>query len=205
MSPTQPAAVPTARMTVDEYWEFVNRPENADRLFELHKGEVVEMGRPTTLHGIVAGNIGADLVNYARRVRKGFVTVNDAGVVLEEKPGTVVGPEVAYFVGIKRFEDVPPKWSDRPPVLAVEVLSPNDKPGKVTRKVDYYLNCGVKVVWVVDYEERNVTLYRPGRQHAVVTEGAELSGDPELPGLVCPVGQFFILPEDDESDTPPHA
>lgn len=205
MSSTQPAAVPTTRMTVDEYWEFVNRPENADRFFELRKGKVIELSRPTTLHGIVAANIGTDLTNYARKVRKGFVTVNDAGVVLEEKPGTVVGPDVAYFVGIKRFEDVPPKWSDRPPVLAVEVLSPNDKPGKVTRKVDDYLNGGVKVVWVVDYEERNVTVYRPGRQHAVVDEDAEVSGDPELPGFACPVDQFFILPEDDGADTPPAA
>lgn len=205
MSPTQPAAVPTTRMTVDEYWQFVNRPENADRFFELRKGEVIELSRPTTLHGIVAANIGTDLTIYARRIRKGFVTVNDAGVVLEEKPGTVVGPDVAYFVGIKRFDEVPPRWSDRPPVLAVEVLSPNDKPGKVTRKVDDYLNGGVKVVWVVDYEERNVTVYRSGQQLSVVNEGAEVSGDPELPGFVCPVNQFFILPEDDDSDPTPAA
>lgn len=203
MSPTQPAAVPTTRMTVDEYWEFVNRPENADRLFELHKGEVVEMSRPTTLHGIVAGNIGFDLITYARRVRKGFVTVNDAGVVLEEKPGTVVGPDVAYFVGIKRFEDVPPKWAERPPVLAVEVLSPNDKQGKVNRKVEDYLHGGVRVVWVVDYEERNVTVIRPDRQLTVVDAGTMLTGDPELPGFACPVDQFFVLPEDDEPTPQP--
>lgn len=203
MSPTQAAPPPKLRMTVDEYWDFVNRPENADRTFELRGGEVIEMSRPTTPHGIVAANIGTDLTIYARRVRKGYVTLNDAGVVLKENPGTVVGPGAAYFVGVGRFGDVAPKWSDHPPVLAVEVLSPNDTPGEVNEKVDDYLRGGVKVVWVVDYARQTVTVYRSDQSLRVVKNGGELAGDPDLPGFACPISQFFLLPE--EFDPPPPA
>ena len=34
---------------------------------------------------------------------------------------TIVRPDVAYFVDAARFDDVNPKWSDTPPVVAVEV------------------------------------------------------------------------------------
>ena len=60
MSPTDPAVtVPKRLMTVDEFWEFVNRPENENRWFELRKGEVVEMPRPTrTRWPLASGRTG---------------------------------------------------------------------------------------------------------------------------------------------------
>lgn len=203
MSPTQSAV--QARMTVDEFWEFVNRPENADRLFELRRGEVVESSRPNKPHGVVCSRIASRLDRYAEQCRVGYVESNDAGVVLAEAPGTVVGPDVAYFTDATSFDDIAPKWSEVPPVLAVEVLSPNDKPSRVNQKVQDYLQSGVKVVWVVDYEERNVTVFRPDRTHVVLKDDTELTGDPELPGFSCPVGEFFRLPGQKPPAPPPPA
>jgi Uma2 family endonuclease len=194
MSPTQPAAVPTTRMTVDEYWEFVNRPGNADRFFELRRGEVIELSRPTRMHGIVCTNIGTELNIYARGIRKGYVTCNDAGVVLEEDVGTVVGPDVAYYTDANRFADVHPKWGEVPPILAVEVQSPNDKPNKVIAKVRDYLTFGVKVVWLVDYEEQTVSVFRPNSNPDVIPASGELTGGSDLPGLLLRVSDFFLTP-----------
>jgi Uma2 family endonuclease len=192
-------------MTVDEFWEFVNRPENADRLFELRRGEVVELSRPTTLHGRVSFRVGYVLERYAEQSGVGYVVSNDAGVVLAETPGTVVGPDVAYFTDATSFDDIAPKWSEMPPLLAVEVLSPNDKPSKVNQKVQDYLQSGVKVVWVVDYEERNVTVFRPDRTHVVLKDDTELVGDPDLPGFSCSVSEFFRLPGQKPPAPPPPA
>lgn len=205
MSPTQPAAVPKTRMTVDEYWEFVNRPENADRFFELRRGEVIELSRPKKPHGIVCSRINGRLDRYVEERGVGYVESNDAGVVLEDDPGTVVGPDVAYFVDVESYDDIAPKWSDTPPVLAVEVLSPNDKPGQVIEKVHDYLKAGVKVVWVADPEERTVTVFRPDRTHTLLKGDAELTGDSDLPGFICKVSDFFRFPRKPPTPPPPTA
>jgi Uma2 family endonuclease len=183
-------------MTVDEYWDFVNLPENMDRLFELRRGEVVEMSRPKKPHGIVAANIARLLGNYSFAVNLGYVLSNDTGVVLEETPGTVVGPDVAYCVDANNYDDVEPKWVESPPVLAVEVQSPTDRTTDLNVKIGDYLRAGVKVVWLADPEVKTVTVYRPNHHHTVLKSADDLLGGDELPGFSCKVADFFRLPGD---------
>jgi hypothetical protein len=40
------SVVTTKRMTAEEFFEFVHRPENANRWFELVRGEVIELPPP---------------------------------------------------------------------------------------------------------------------------------------------------------------
>ena len=51
--------------TVDEFEEFIARPENSDRLFELIEGEIVEKV-PALEHGVVLGNIFGPVWNFTR-------------------------------------------------------------------------------------------------------------------------------------------
>lgn len=187
-------------MTAEEFSEFVHRPENAGRSFELVRGEVLEeMSRPGVLHGVVCSNVDYALGGYLRRVKRGHVTCNDTGILVEREPDTIRGPDVAYFAGSPKYGDLNPKWVEETPTLAVEVLSPNDKPGKVTRKVKDYLRSGVKVVWVVDPEERSVTVYRPGTDLEIFDQTQHLDGGDVLPGFRCAVGDFFFSTGDQPS------
>lgn len=43
--------------TVEEFDEFIARPENRDRLFELLRGEIVEKV-PTQQHGLITLKLG---------------------------------------------------------------------------------------------------------------------------------------------------
>lgn len=197
MSTTPPGAAAAKKlMTADEFWEFVHRPENLDRDFELIRGEVVEVSRPRTPHGKVSARLVYRLEQYAERRGLGYVTRGDAGVALGDKPESVLGPDIAYFTDVNRFEDLHPKWCDVPPVLAVEISSPSDRPGRTNAKIREYLANGVKVVWQVDYEERNVTVYRPNRNLEVIGEDGELTGGDDLPGLSVRVADLFKLPGD---------
>ena len=90
----------------------------------------------------------------------------------------------------------------RPPVLAVEVLSPNDKWGKVMRRVTEFLSRGISVVWLVDPEGQSVTVYRASQLPQVFEGADELSGEPELPGFHCRVADFFYLPGEEDAATP---
>lgn len=183
-------------MTADEFWDFVHRPENRDRDFELIRGEVIEVSRPTRKHGIVAGNISRLLGNYSYETNRGYVTTNDSGVILEEEPDTVVGPDVAYYTDARSFDEVHPKWGEESPVLAVEVRSPNDKRKHLNEKIRSYLRSGVKLVWLVDFEERFVSVYRPDAPFEDFDETATLSGGEVLPGFACKVADLFRIPGD---------
>lgn len=92
MSTTPPGAPAAKKLrTADEFWEFIHLPEDLDRDFELIRGEVVEVSRPRTPHGIIVARICSLLDRYAESVGRGYA-VTESGVVLGEEPATVVGP-----------------------------------------------------------------------------------------------------------------
>lgn len=195
MTATRLPPKPTVRpMTADEFWEFGHRPENENKSFELIRGEVIEMSRPTRQHGYVCARFTTILTNWSFEVKVGYIASNDSGVLLERNPDTVVGPDVAYYMDANTFAEVHPRWGEHPPVLAVEVLSPNDRISKVNAKIAGYLRGGVRVVWLVDYEDQKITIYRPDRSLIVLESTDTIAGDPELPGFACVVAEFFRMP-----------
>ncbi len=201
---TATATMPKARLlTADEFYDWCNRPENVDRFFELVRGQVIEVPPPMKIHGVVAANTAGVLWMYSRQRRRGYITTNDSGVVLEHDPDTVRGPDVAYFTDAKSFSELHPRYGENPPVLAVEILSPDDRVSKVLRKIDDYLKNGVKLVWLVDPDERTVRVFRPNQSPLTLAADQVLPGDEELPGFHCLVNELFVLPEDLASPNEP--
>lgn len=181
-------------MTAEEFCDWVHRPENEDKWFELVRGEVIEWPAPTRRHGCVSANVADALGNYTFRRGKGYVTSGGSGIILARDPDTVRGPDVALYEDAQTFEELHPKYGEVPPILAVEVLSPNDRTGRVMRKITDYLDNGVGLVWLVDPEVRNVTVYRPGKQQVVREADQELTGEDVLPDFRCQVADFFFIP-----------
>jgi Uma2 family endonuclease len=193
------ATVQTRLLTAEEFYQWVHRPENRDKLFELERGEVVEMSRPGKRHGMICGNVSRILGTYAAQRQKGYVCTNDTGVVVERDPDTVRGPDVTFFDDVEQAEQVEEKYREKPPLLAVEVLSPNDTHPKVARRVREQLRFGTRLVWVLDPDARDILVYQPGQQPGVVEEKVvgekeELTGEGVLPDFRCRVAEFFALP-----------
>ena len=186
--------VASERMTAEEFAAWVERPENADRHFELVQGEVIEMPPPKRPHGFVCNNIAWRLTNHAASIGRGIVCTNDSGVIVERDPDTVRGPDVSYFDDVTDESEIVYEYPEVPPVIAVEVLSPNDRVNDVACKVDEYLAFGVKQVWVVDPEMKNVAVHRPGQSMRLLKRDDELTGADDLPGFSCKVSDFFRLP-----------
>jgi Uma2 family endonuclease len=189
-------------MTAEEFFDWVLRPENQHKHYELERGKVVEMSRPGERHGLICLNVSGLLYNYVRKCRKGYALSNDPGVILERDPDTVRGPDVAYFEKGKKYDQMNPKFTEDVPTLAVEVLSPNDRLGKVTRRVSEFLKAGTRLVWVIDPEARDVTVYRAGNGSYVVEFGQEITGEDVLPDFRCPVAEFFFSPEEGAGEPP---
>lgn len=130
---------PAGLMTAEEFCEFVHRPENEDRYLELDEGKVIELPPPQVPHGFFAQNIGARLWMYARQNKRGYVCSNDTGVVLRRKPDTVRGPDVMFSDDGKSAKEIAEtSYAENPPVLAVEVLSPSDRPALHAKSISIF-------------------------------------------------------------------
>ncbi|HYV37805.1 MAG TPA: Uma2 family endonuclease [Gemmataceae bacterium] len=190
------ASVKTELMTAEEFYEWANLPENDNKWLELVRGEVIELPLPQRPHGVICNNVAFPLTAYTRKKKRYYITINDSGVLLERDPDTVRGPDVALYDDANRFVDLHPKYGEFPPLLAAEVLSPNDRADRIMEKIMDYLRNGVRLVWVIDPERRTVTVYTPDDGPRVFDETQTLTGNSVLSGLKCKVADFFQLPGD---------
>lgn len=188
------ATVQPRLLTADEFYEWANRPENDDRLYELDEGRVVEVPPAGEMHGAICCLIAYLLSKYVIERGKGYVCTNDTGLLIKRKPGTIRGPDIMLFDESWPLHKLSRKYSVRIPKLVVEVLSPSDQMAKVNRRISQFLKRGVPLVWLVDPDTRTVTVYRPGKAHTVVQETEELTGEDVLPRLRYRVAELFALP-----------
>lgn len=194
MTPVAAPPPSVQRMTAAEFYDWVHRPENRNRYFELDRGEVVEMPPPGKRHGFVCANIARILGNFAAQRHKGYVCSNDAGMLLEQDPDTVRGPDVTFYEDDQTADDMERQYATRPPLLAVEVQSPNDRLNRTLRRIAQMLHGGIAVVWLVDPAGRDMTVHRLGQEPQLVVDGQEITGEPALPDFRCRIADFFAAP-----------
>lgn len=179
----------TKLLTAEEFSKLPNPVDGSKQ--ELVRGEVVTMPPPSFLHGIVQLNVATILKVFTRQHKLGRVTV-ESGVITDTGPDTVRGPDVSYWSYERMPADhVPVVYSNIAPDLCVEVKSPSNTPARTTKKVGEYFKCGARMVWVVDPEERTVTVYCKPGDGRVLWEDATITGDDVLPGFSAPVSEFF--------------
>jgi Uma2 family endonuclease len=171
--------------------EFLMMPDDG-MLHELIRGEVTTMPLPGGRHGKIAAEIGRLLANHAKAHRLGRVYAAAPGFLIERDPDSVRGPDVSFLrqEGLAEITN-PERHVPLAPDLAVEVLSPNDRPAEVAEKVAAWLSAGTRVVWVVDPGERTVTLQVGDRPQRTLEAGDNLDGGDCLPGFTCAVADFF--------------
>jgi Uma2 family endonuclease len=182
------ATVGKRLLTAEEFARLPDPPDGSRQ--ELVRGEVITMPPPGGRHGVCCAKVGRRLGNFVEDNRLGTVTSNDTGFVSERDPDTVRGPDVSYW-SKERLPEVPDGYIEVPPDLAVEVISPSDHYSRIQGKVRHYLGRGVRLIWVVDPEDRSLTVYRSRQQATILEEGETLSGEDVLPGFSCRVADLL--------------
>jgi Uma2 family endonuclease len=92
-----------------------------------------------------------------------------------------------------RFDQdrAPEGFSDVVPDLAVEVLSPEDRPRQVFDKIGEYIQAGVRLVWVVDPRQRSAAVYRSLTDMRTLGLADSLEGEDVLPGFRCGLAEIL--------------
>ena len=180
-------------MTSDEL--FALRPSRKiDRW--LFRGELREskVTKRNPNHAGVTATITSLLVVWLKSQPKprGKVYSNEAYFRIRKDPDTNVGIDIALATPEQKAT-VKKKSSyiEGPPLLAVEVLSPYDKQKEIFEAIEEYLECGVKIVWIVDPYTETVAVHRLGLEPKYFTLSEELPGNPELPDFRCAVAEIF--------------
>jgi Uma2 family endonuclease len=123
---------------------------------------------------------------------RGQALCGEVGVRLRRDPDTTVGVDVVYVAAdVLARQTNETTLVDGVPVLAVEILSPNDVLEEIHEKIDAYLQAGVALVWIIDPYDRTVRIYRPGEEPVLVNVRQELTAEPHLPGFRVPVVRLF--------------
>ena len=172
--------------------EFQQMPDDGYR-HELVAGYVVSEPFPTLRHDRVRGRIERLLYAHVTEHALGEVFC-DLGYLLAERPDTVRGPDVS-FVARARLEGIDERrWFRGAPDLAVEILSPSNRPGEIHAKVADYLAAGARQCWVVDSERWRVAVYRQLLFPMHLSAVDVLDGGDVLPGFSIRVGALFEDP-----------
>jgi len=178
----QPMTSPVL-VTADE----LMRLQPANKRTELVRGRMVVREPGGFRHGDIAMNLAVAITAFVRENDVGRVLAAETGFKLFSNPDTVRAPDVA-FVRRERVPDPLPRgFAPFAPDLAVEVLSPGDRPGEVLEKVADWLNGGTRLVWVVDPDRRLARVYREDGTESTIGDAASLDGEDVLPGLTIPL------------------
>jgi Uma2 family endonuclease len=167
-------------------------PEEDAYRVELVRGRIVREPPPAEAHGWLSSELGWAIRSFAREHDLGIVVTNTS-FLLHVDPPTVRLPDAAFIakeslpaggLSLKKFWRVAPH-------LAVEVLSPSNTALEIQEKVLEYLECGTRLVWVVDPASRCVTVYRSREDIRLLKEQDVLEGDDVLPGFRLQLAELF--------------
>jgi Uma2 family endonuclease len=174
--------------------ELAQLPDDG-RLYELVRGELRTMSPSGRKHGRIAARLAWRLGQYAEANGLGEIAIAEAGFLIARNPDTVLAPDVG-FISTARAASASDNETFWPfaPDLAVEVVSPGDRPGEVKEKIRDWLGAGTRLVIIIEPRKQIVTVYRSLTEFTELTINDELTGGDVVPGWAMPVSALFAPP-----------
>lgn len=177
------------RMTLEE---FLKLPET-EPASELICGEVAQKPMPDDPHSTIQLFLGALLLRFLARTRLGKILPEFRCIFGPPGQEQTFVPDLVYVSFDRRtLPALGERFFQRAaPDLIVEVLSPDQNVRLFLARITFYLRHGVRLVWVIDPEDRVITVYRPDADPRDLRSGDTLDGADVLPGFTVPVADIF--------------
>jgi Uma2 family endonuclease len=176
---------PAPLITADELLEM----SIPDKQVELVRGKLFVREPPGPRHGGVAVNLIFEMEGYVRT--HGGRVVGEVGFTIFRSPDTVRAPDVAYLRPGRVVGPLQEKYFDFAPDIAIEVISPRDRAGKVREKVADWLRAGSALVWVIYPRLAIARVYRADGSESLVDVEGMLDGEDVLRGFSCPLSRVL--------------
>lgn len=175
---------PIIKLTDEQFYQLCRT--NPDVKFERNAtGEIIIMSPTGGETGNFNSEINADFVIWNRQTKLGKVF--DSSTCFKLPNGAARSPDVAW-VKQSRWNTLTSEEKEKFPPIApdfvLELMSPTDSLKETQKKMQEYIENGVKLGWLVNRKNRSVEIYRQGKAVELLDSPTELSGEDVLPGFV---------------------
>jgi Uma2 family endonuclease len=151
-----------AEVYEEEKWTYKDYREwelDPGERFELIDGVAYAMSAPNTEHQHISMVLSAKLFNFFEGKNcQPFAAPFDVRLFFEEddSDNTVVQPDLVVVCDPEKLGK---ESCQGAPDLVIEILSPSNTAIEMHRKLNLYLDAGVREYWVIDPEEKLVEVY----------------------------------------------
>jgi Uma2 family endonuclease len=171
-------------LTDEQFYEVcLNNPEM--QLEQTAEGALIIMSPTGGETGKRNFSLIVQLGNWIEQDGTGFGF--DSSTVFKLPSGAKRSPDAAW-VKRDRWESLTPKEREGFPPIApdfvIELRSRTDSLEDLQHKMQEYINNGVRLGWLLNRQDRQVEIYRPGKPVEVLQSPATISGEEVLPGFV---------------------
>jgi Uma2 family endonuclease len=172
------------KLTLQDFQEFINRDENSEHLFELIKGEIIEV-----IPGRTRNSEFHEIISFAVRLfcrEQNLPCHTSGGAGAYNVQGHILAPDFAYKpteMSDEYPDPVAPKW-------VVEIVSPTDKAEDIRNKREIYFAAGI-LLWEMYPKSERIDVYAPGQPIRIYTIDDVLDGGEVLPGFTLAVHELF--------------
>jgi len=176
-------------MTFEEYLFY---DDGSDNGYELIDGEIIPMPLPTFLHVLIADFINDTFKAEIERQNLPYISLREIGVRTGIRRSRITDVCVASKQQITEMLKESAVF-DNPPLLAVEVVSPESVKRDYRYKRSEYTVLGIPEYWIVDPYEAKITilLLEEGFYEETVFTAQQHIKSPTFPEISVTVEQVF--------------
>ena len=170
--------------------EVCRRVPELEPPLEYYAGRIIQKLATRLVHSIIQSQFLLKLHTYCRPAKLGDVYLE----LRSTFGGISIVPDLSYFRQ-DRMPD-PTNPVDREdvlfaPDLIIEILSPNQTVGELSRKLRSAIRRGVRLGWLIDEGHRTVHVFHPTGKPQVLRSGDVLSGEDIVPGFALLLDEMF--------------
>ena len=182
---------PVGTLTDEAFYQLCQA--NPDVKFERSaQGELIIMSPTGGESGRRNADIAIDLGIWNRQTQLGYTF--DSSTCFKLPNGAERSPDAAW-IEASRWEALSPEARDKFPPIApdfvIELRSSSDRLPTLQAKMQEYRDNGVRLGWLLNPQDQQVEIYRPGQDVEIRQSPTQLTGDPVLPGFTLPLNTIF--------------
>jgi Uma2 family endonuclease len=175
---------PFIKLTDDQFYELCQI--HRDLKFErTAQGELVIMSPVGGEGGSREADLIGDLVFWNRRTQLGKVFSSSTCFKLPN--GADRSPDAAWVTQERWSQLTPEQQKKFPPLcpdFVIELRSETDSLPELQRKMQEYIDNGLRLGWLINPQDQQVEIYRAGQVKQLLQKPEQIGGEEVLPGFV---------------------